>query len=57
MAKQTSRTSSRSKNSKNSSTDKLNNPNPGRTRPMVPKAGYTQNRRRYNNGGELSYCY
>lgn len=50
MAKQTSRRSSKS-----SATKKLNSPNPGRTRPMTPKAGYTKIRRRYKDGGD--WCY
>lgn len=50
MAKQTSRTSS-----KGSATKKLNSPNPGRPKPTIAKAGYTQTRRRYGNGGELCW--
>lgn len=50
MAKQTSRTSSKS-----SATKKLNSPNPGRPKPTIAKAGYTQTRRRYGNGGELCW--
>lgn len=33
----------------------VNSPNPGRTRPMTSKAGYTQTRRRYKDGGD--WCY
>ena len=50
MGKSNSRSSSKS-----SSTTKLNSPNPGRTKPMTTKAGYTQSRRRYDNGGNLCY--
>lgn len=34
--------------SKNSSNAKIT----GRTKPMIPKAGYTQTRRRYGEGGK-----
>lgn len=33
----------------------VNSPNPGRPKPMTPKAGYTQTRRRYKDGGD--WCY
>lgn len=33
----------------------VNSPNPGRPRPMTPKAGVTKTRRRYQNGGD--WCY
>lgn len=54
MPKQTSRTS-RTSSSKRNATKKVNSPNPGRPRPMTPKAGYTQTRRRYKDGGD--WCY
>lgn len=45
--------STKSSNTKTSSTKKSNTNNNGRPKPMTPKAGYTQTRRRYDYGGSV----
>lgn len=62
MTKQTSKSNSKSSstntiksNTKSTTVQKLNASTPGRPKPMTTKAGYTQNRRRYGQGG--NWCW
>lgn len=62
MTKQISKSATKSSSSKttkastkSTTAQKLNSSTPGRPKPMTTKAGYTQNRRRYGQGG--NWCW